>query len=145
MFIIVGMIVCSTAKEMNVVIGGQVLAGIGAGINELTALAAASEMAPVSKRGKYVGTLVFTITPFSFSALYAQLIAGYSSWRYVGLLCALWNFVGLAMTAAFYFPPPRIDPDGLSRREIMGRIDYVGGFLSVSGLILFSKSGPARC
>lgn len=30
------------------------LAGVGAGINELTALAATSEMAPTRKRGKYV-------------------------------------------------------------------------------------------
>lgn len=137
--ILLGMIIASTAQSMNTVIGGQVFAGAGAGINELTALAAASEMAPVSQRGKYVGTLVFTITPFCLSALYAQLIAAYSSWRYVGLLCALWNFIGLAMTAAFYFPPPRIDPEALSRREIVRRMDLVGGFLSIVGLILFSE------
>lgn len=138
LFIILGMIIVSTAQEMNIVIGGQVFAGIGAGINELTALAAASEMAPVSKRGKYVGVLVFTITPFCLSALYAQLIAAYSSWRYIGLLCALWNFVGLVMTVGFYFPPPRVDPNGLSKREILRRTDVVGGVLSISGLILFS-------
>lgn len=137
--VLLGMIIASTAQTMNTVIGGQVFAGAGAGINELTALAAASEIAPVSQRGKYVGALVFTITPFCISALYAQLIAAYSSWRYVGLLCALWNFIGLVMTAAFYFPPPRIDPDGLSRREIVRRMDLVGGFLSIVGLILFSK------
>lgn len=78
-FILLGMIIASTAKTMNIVIGGQVFAGIGAGINELTALAAASEMAPVSKRGQYVGVLVFTITPFCLSALYAQLIAACKS------------------------------------------------------------------
>ncbi|KAJ4391540.1 hypothetical protein N0V93_005158 [Gnomoniopsis smithogilvyi] len=135
--VLLGMIIASTAQTMNVVIGGQVFAGAGAGINELTALAAASEIAPVSQRGKYVGALVFTITPFCISALYAQLIAAYSSWRYVGLLCGLWNFIGLVMTAAFYFPPPRIDPNGLSRREIVKRMDLVGGFLSIVGLILF--------
>lgn len=137
--VLLGMIIASTAQTMNTVIGGQVFAGAGAGINELTALAAASEIAPVSQRGKYVGALVFTITPFCISALYAQLIAAYSSWRYIGLLCALWNFIGLVMTAAFYFPPPRIDPDGLSKREIVRRMDLVGGFLSIVGLILFSK------
>ncbi|KAJ4416092.1 hypothetical protein N0V82_006936 [Gnomoniopsis sp. IMI 355080] len=135
--VLLGMIIASTAQTMNTVIGGQVFAGAGAGINELTALAAASEIAPVSQRGKYVGALVFTITPFCISALYAQLIAAYSSWRYVGLLCALWNFIGLVMTAAFYFPPPRIDPNALSRREIIKRMDLVGGFLSIVGLILF--------
>lgn len=138
-FVILGMIIAATAQTMNVVIGGQVFAGIGAGINELTALAAASEIAPVSQRGKYVGTLVFTITPFCLSALYAQLIAAYSSWRYIGLLCAIWNLIGLVMTAAFYFPPARIDPEGLSRREILRRTDLVGGLLSVAGLILFSE------
>jgi hypothetical protein len=40
------MVVCSTAHTMNVFIGGMTLAGIGAGINELTALAATSELAP---------------------------------------------------------------------------------------------------
>lgn len=136
--IILGMIIVSTAKEMNIVIGGQVFAGMGAGINELTALAAASEMAPVAQRGKYIGALVFTITPFCISALYAQLIAAYSSWRYIGLFCALYNFVGFFLTAVFYFPPPRVDPNGLSRRQIIKDTDLVGGILSISGLILFS-------
>lgn len=40
------------------------LAGVGAGINELTALAATSELAPTRKRGKYVAVLIFTILPF---------------------------------------------------------------------------------
>jgi len=55
-------------------------AGIGAGINELTALAATSELAPTASRGKYVAVLVFTIIPFCPSVLYAQLIAYHSSW-----------------------------------------------------------------
>lgn len=54
--------------------------GIGAGINELTALAATSEMAPTSKRGKYVAILVFTIIPFCPSVLWGQLIAYHSTW-----------------------------------------------------------------
>lgn len=40
------------------------LAGVGAGINELTALAATAELAPTAKRGKYVAVLIFTIIPF---------------------------------------------------------------------------------
>lgn len=138
-FNVLGMIIVSTAQTMNIVIGGMVFAGVGAGINELTALAAASEMSPVSKRGKYISALVFTITPFCISALYAQLIAAYSTWRYVGLFCALWNGVGLVMTACFYFPPPRANPHNMTRREILAQTDITGGFLSIAGLILFSK------
>ncbi|RKL39897.1 hypothetical protein BFJ72_g6626 [Fusarium proliferatum] len=136
-FIVLGMIVCSTAHNMNVFIGGMVLAGVGAGINELTALAATSEMAPTAQRGKYVSILIFTIVPFCPSVLWAQLIAAHSTWRYIGLFCALWAFVGLVLTALFYFPPPRANSEGLTRGDILKRIDFVGGFLSISGMILF--------
>jgi len=113
------------------------LAGAGAGINELTALAATSELAPTAKRGKYVAVLIFTILPFAPSVLWGQLIAFHSSWRYVGLLCGAWAFIGLVMTAVFYFPPPRVNSTGLTNREIISRIDFVGGFLSIVGMILF--------
>jgi hypothetical protein len=113
------------------------IAGAGAGINELTALAATSEMAPTRKRGQYVAVLIFTIIPFCPSVLWGQLIAYHSSWRYVGALVGAWNGLGLLMTLLFYFPPPRANSLGLSKAEAISRIDFVGGFLSITGLILF--------
>lgn len=118
-------------------IAGMALSGVGAGVNELTALAVASELAPTRKRGQYVAALIFTIVPFCPSVLWGQLIASHSNWRYVGLFCGVWAFIGFAMTAIFYFPPPRANSSGLSRREIISRIDFVGGLLSISGMILF--------
>ncbi|KAH8597749.1 MFS multidrug transporter-like protein [Bisporella sp. PMI_857] len=136
-FIVLGMIVCSTAHTMNTFIAGMALAGAGAGVNELTALAVTSELAPTNKRGTYVAVLVFTILPFCPSVLWAQLIAYHSTWRYIGLFCGVWAFIGLVMTAVFYFPPPRINSLGLSNKEIIEQIDFVGGFLSIAGMILF--------
>jgi MFS family permease len=136
-FLILGMIVCSTAQTMNIFICGMVFSGIGAGINELTALAVTSELAPTSQRGKYVAILVFTIIPFCPSVLWAQLIASHSSWRWIGMWCGIWAFIGLALTAIFYHPPPRVNSQGMSRKEILAQIDYIGGFLSVSGMLLF--------
>lgn len=52
------------------------IAGAGAGVSELTALAVTSELAPTRKRGAYVAVLIFTILPFVPSGVYAQLIAG---------------------------------------------------------------------
>ncbi|KAI4148017.1 MAG: hypothetical protein LQ340_005280 [Diploschistes diacapsis] len=135
--LIIGMIVSSTANDMNNFIAGMAIAGAGAGINELTALAATSEMAPTSKRGKYVAVLIFTIIPFSPSVLWGQLIASNAGWRYIGLLCGVWAAVGFLLTLIFYFPPPRVNSSGLTRSELLARIDYVGGFLSIVGLILF--------
>lgn len=117
--------------------GGMAIAGTGAGTNELTALAATAEMAPTKKRGQYVAFLIFSILPFCPSVLWAQLIAYHSSWRYVGALCAAWNGVGLIMIMFFYFSPQRSNSKGLSKRQIISNVDFVGGFLSISGMILF--------
>ena len=119
------------------VVGGMTLAGVGAGINELTALAATSELAPTRKRGKYVAVLIFTIVPFCPSVLWGQLIASKAGWRYCGALCGAWAAVGLIMTVVFYFPPPRVNSKGLTRKDIIQQIDFTGGFLSISGMILF--------
>ena len=43
----------------------------------------------------------------------------------------------LVLLAVFYRPPPRPNSDGLSKREILARIDFVGGILSVGGIALF--------
>lgn len=132
-----GMVICSTAQTMNIFISGMVFAGVGAGINELTALAVTSEMAPTSKRGLYVSILVFTIIPFCPSIMYAQLIASTVGWRYLGLVCGVWTFIGFALTLIFYHPPPRVNSLGLTRMETVRRIDFMGGLLSISGMILF--------
>lgn len=115
----------------------MVLAGAGAGINELTAIAGTAELVPTAKRGQMVGLVVFSILPFCPSILYAQLITAASSWRYVGLLCGLWAFLGFIITLLFYFPPPRQNSQGYSKKKILSRIDFVGGLLSISGSLLF--------
>ncbi|OKL62702.1 hypothetical protein UA08_01438 [Talaromyces atroroseus] len=124
----IGLAVSSTANTMNIFIGGMTICGAGA---------AAAEMAPARKRGTYVAALIFTILPWSASVLWAQLIAYYSSWRYVGLLAGVWNGLGLLFTLLFYFPPARANSQRLSKRAILSNIDFVGGFLSIAGLILF--------
>jgi hypothetical protein len=115
----------------------MVFNGVGAGINELTALAATSEIAPTRKRGLYVSCLIFTIVPFVPSVLYAQLIAYYSTWRYIGVICGVWCFLGVALTALFYFPPPRVNSKDLNSAQIIKEIDWLGGLLSISGILLF--------
>ena len=156
--IIVGVTIASTAHTMNIFIGksstvdlymrdhlltivaGMAIAGAGAGINELTALAVTSELAPTRKRGKYVAILVFTIVPFCPSVLWAQLIAAHAGWRYCGVLCGVWAAIGLIMTIIFYFPPPRVNSKGLTKKEIIKQIDFVGGFLSITGMLVFMAS-----
>ena len=116
-------------------VAGQVLSGFGAGLNELIALAGTAELVPVRKRGFYVGAVVFTILPFCPSVVYAQLIARASNWRYVGIPVGIWNFLGLVLCTFFYKDPPRIRE--YSKRDVLGQVDYVGGFLSITGILCF--------
>lgn len=112
------------------------IAGVGAGICELTALAVTAEIVPVRERGKYVAILVFTIIPFCPSVLWSQLIAHNSNWRYTTLFCGLWALMGLLGVLFFYFPPNR-PASGKTRKEILNEIDYIGGGTCVIGVILF--------
>ena len=127
---LVGSIVCATARTMNTFIGGQAIIGVGAGIGELTALAVAGESAPTKKRGLYIGGIIATVIPYCPSVLYAQLINAAASWRYVGLWTAIWNFIGLVLTALFYWPPRRPNAGDLTKWQLAKRLDYVGAVLS---------------
>jgi MFS family permease len=79
-----------------------------------------------------IAILIDTILLFVPSVMWAQLIASYATWRYVGLLTSFWAFIGLLILPFFYFPPPRPNSAGLSKMQIIGQIDYLGGLLSIS-------------
>ncbi|KAK6435286.1 hypothetical protein LTR95_008524 [Oleoguttula sp. CCFEE 5521] len=136
-FLMIGPIVTSTAQSMNVAIGGQVLSGIGAGLNELISLTGTGEMVPTAKRSIYVGMVVLTILPFAPSLLWAQLITRASSWRYLGTVVGGWNLAGFVLVIFCYNPPPRPNSKGYSQSEILRRIDYIGGLLSIGGILCF--------
>ena len=134
--LIIGPIITSTATTMNTAIGGQVISGLGAGLNELIAIAGTAEMVPKAKRGTYVGLVVATILPFCPSVLYGQLIAKSSSWRYVGILICVWNLIGLVLIFTCYKDPARLTP-WRPKKEILREVDFMGGFLSTAGITCF--------
>lgn len=41
------------------------------------------------------------------------------------------------MTLFFYFPPPRVNTLGKTKMQVLKEIDYIGGILSIGGMILF--------
>jgi len=53
------------------------------------------------------------------------------AWVPIGF--GVWAFVS---TLFLYRPPPRVNSVGLNKRQTLGRIDYVGSILSVSGIAL---------
>ncbi|KAK0668606.1 major facilitator superfamily domain-containing protein [Cercophora samala] len=134
--IVIGQIICGAATSMDAFIVGMAISGLGTGINELTALAGAAEIVPVSQRGYYVAAMILTILPFLPSVMYAQLISAYSSWRYIAVVTTGWAAIGLVLAFLFYHPPPRIDAHSNEKSEVLKKTDWVGGFLSIAGLVL---------
>jgi hypothetical protein len=62
-------------------------------------------------------------------------LVGFESFINTHILCSIINGTGGSVLAFTYFPKRGSD-SGLSKKEILGRIDYVGGFLSIAGLTL---------
>ena len=133
---VISMIVIGTAQNIAAMIAGQVMAGVGIGIQLLTTVAAATELVPTSKRGATLAYIVCGFTPFCAASLYGQYLAVHS-WRWVAVLVGGWAILAFIVLAIFYHPPPRINSAGLSKREIVRRIDFIGSFLSLAGVILF--------
>jgi hypothetical protein len=69
--------------------------------------------------------------------LYVVLVTRASTWRYLFLITGLWNFIGLVGLLFCYHPPPRHNVEGLTTKDILRRIDYMGALLSIGGVTLF--------
>lgn len=132
---IIGAILCAATPDAAGFIAGQVFIGIGSVIQDLLSLAIVAESVPTYKRSIYVAIMLLLIIPWAPGTIYANMLLE-ASWRWIGLILALWNFIGFAVLFIGYRPPPRPNSRGLSRREMIKRIDFVGGFLITVGILL---------
>lgn len=130
----IGGIVCAATPTPEGFMAGQTLLGFGAITQELLAIAVAAEIVPTAKRPLYSALILCAIIPWSPGTLYANWIAD-SSWRWIGCVVAIWNVLSFAVVAFYYRPPPRVNSLGLTRREMVRRIDFVGGFLITVSLV----------
>jgi MFS family permease len=133
---VVGNIVIGTTHHIAGLLAGQVILGLSIGIQLLTSIAAVTELVPTSRRGITIGYVVCGFIPFAPASLYGQYIAAHN-WRYISILLGGWGTIAFVVLAIFYRPPPRANALGLTNRELLGRIDYFGSFLSIVGLVLF--------
>jgi hypothetical protein len=102
----------------------------------LTTIAAVTELVPTSRRGITIGYIVMGFMPFAPGSLYGQQLAQHS-WRWVTVFVGVMAVAAFVILLIFYHPPPRPNAAGLTKRQILARIDYLGGFLSISGVVVF--------
>jgi hypothetical protein len=65
------------------------------------------------------------------------LYSGSSTWRWGAWISVIFGGVNFLLLFIFYHPPPRTNSLGLSKMQILARIDYLGILLSIGGLTLF--------
>ncbi|RMZ86398.1 hypothetical protein DV736_g6376, partial [Chaetothyriales sp. CBS 134916] len=132
---IIGCIISSAAPTGGVYLVGQVFLGAGTVIQELTSISIVAEIVPTAKRPIFAAIFLTAIIPWTPGTMYANWIAE-SSWRWTGLCLGVWDLLAFALVAVWYRPPPRVNGLGLSRRQILSRVDFVGGGIAILSVLL---------
>lgn len=136
----VGSIVCATAKQINTVIGGEVLIGLGAtaGLSYTTVL---GELVPMKYRFLAIGFLYIGNIPvggFGAAIAYAFQLHTGEHWRWVFYLTVITNGVAALCWFLFYHPPNFVMKNANATRvHLIKHFDYLGTFLFIAGFILF--------
>lgn len=131
---LVGSVVCAVAKDMNTLIGGRVIAGVGGSAIQSLAFMIVNEITPIDKR-----SFIFAAAGanYSIASILGPLVGGAFvlnvSWRW----CFYINLpIGGIAIVFFYFsfnpPKPRHD---ISKE--LKSIDYLGFILLGAGTVLF--------
>ncbi|EXJ75432.1 uncharacterized protein A1O5_02128 [Cladophialophora psammophila CBS 110553] len=133
----IGCLILGTAHHFGQALCGLSIAGAGAAVGELTALAGTSDIVPVKHRGLAVAAVTAIIIPFCPSVMYAQLFASHDTWRWSAWIPLIYNgmvVIGLSLT---YYPKTHPRTQGMTTSSILKRVDYLGGALSIIGVTLF--------
>ncbi|KAK3191179.1 hypothetical protein K4F52_002767 [Lecanicillium sp. MT-2017a] len=138
-FVLIGCIVSAATPTGGGFVAGQALIGMGTVVEELLAIAIVGEIVPTAKRPIYAAGTLCMIIPWSPGSLYGNFITR-ESWRWVGMLLGMWNLLIIVLLVPFYHPPPRVNSSGLSRRQLLGRIDFVGGTAITIGILFLSMA-----
>ncbi|KAF9963097.1 hypothetical protein BGZ65_006009 [Modicella reniformis] len=131
-FFLLGSLICGAAPTITVLVVGRGIAGVGAGGMISLTMIIISDIVSLRERGKYQGIIG---SMFGISAVVGPLLGGVfaekSSWR--------WAFyinlpIGVISTIAIFFVL-RLPKVVGTRREKLGRIDFLGSFTIVVGII----------
>ncbi|KAG2732244.1 hypothetical protein G9P44_004661 [Scheffersomyces stipitis] len=129
-----GSLMCALAKNMNVLIGGRVLAGIGAAGIQGMVFVIVTEVVPIEKRP--IGMAIVSCI-FAVASVLGPLIGGaftsHVSWRWAFYINLPIGGIALAFLL-WAFNPPKCTS---SIVEELKTFDYFGTFLLISGCVVF--------
>lgn len=129
----IGSLVSALAQNMDMLIGGRVIQGIGGGAIQAMVIVILSESVPIHKRALAMALIGIT---FSVASVCGPFIGGafttHVTWRWCFYVNLPIGGVALGMLLAAFHPPP---PQGDIWAKL-AKIDFVGTFLMVAGLVL---------
>ncbi|KAI0548937.1 fungal trichothecene efflux pump [Xylaria curta] len=137
---LIGIIVCSTAQNINTLIVGSTIYGIGETV-QLSFNVAIGELVPNKYRPAVLSFIFGTSAPIAgigsviSRAIYENPRLG---WRWTYHINTI--IVAAAIVLLFFFyHPPTFDllHERKTKRQILKQLDYVGSFLWIAGLTLF--------
>lgn len=137
---LLGSIVCATAKDINALIAGETLIGLGASA-QLCFAFTINELVPFKYR--QLGNAYCYLWGIFSSAVapiisYAFVVKTSVGWRGVFYLLIALNAIGLLCWIFFYFPPDFHMKHGrASKMKYIKNFDYIGTVLATAGLLLF--------
>jgi MFS family permease len=138
---LIGTIIGATARNVNTLIGANVLNGIGAA-GQLSFPIILGELIPNKQRGPANGVVFLTSMPI---AVFGPIIAREfienlaQKWRWNYYLGIVLNGIALVLFFFFYHPPTfsQLHADGKSKRRQLLEFDWVGAFLLTAGCVVF--------
>ncbi|KAI0433868.1 fungal trichothecene efflux pump [Xylaria sp. FL1042] len=137
---LIGIIVCSTAQNVNSLIVGSTIYGIGETV-QLSFNVAIGELVPNKYRPLVLSFIFGTSAPIAgigsviSRAIYENPNLG---WRWTYHLNTIVTAVATVLLFLFYHPPTfDLLHERKTKRQILAQLDYVGTFLWIAGLTLF--------
>lgn len=142
LFGITGTLVSGRATSMEMVIGGQVLNGVGLTLDFL-AIPLSAEVVPkrnrpiISAISMIVSGVATVLGPLIEGAFIKHNVGGAAEgWRAGFYFAAGFYAVAFILTAWLYHPQERPNPEGMSKTRRLLHIDWFGVFLITAGLVL---------
>lgn len=135
-FFFVGSIVFAMAKNMNTVIAGRVLQGLGGGGIDLMASIILADMTTLEERSKYLGLMaVPSAVGNVMGPFVGALFSTYASWRWIGWINL--PLLGVGTVLLLFFLKLRAVPLGDTLVSNLNRLDWIGMLLVVVGITVF--------
>ncbi|OAP64783.1 hypothetical protein AYL99_00755 [Fonsecaea erecta] len=130
----VGTILCATAHSIGIMLVGRCLQGIGGGGVIILSLVIFSDIVPLRFRPQYVGVLQGA---WALGSVIGPIIGGAfaspTRWRWVFYLMLPFCGVGLVFVPLFV----RLRRPEATLKEMLGRVDWIGGVLFISSATSF--------